>query len=71
MVPMSQSTAGPLIKRVVVGVDGSEHSTFALEWAVRVSAAVGSEVIAVFAISPSVYFDTGFGAPTIPIEYDN
>lgn len=71
MVLMNQSTAGPLIKRIVVGVDGSEHSTFALEWAIRMSAAMGSEVIAVYAISSPVYFDTGYSAPSIPIEYDN
>lgn len=31
---------------------------------------MNSEVVAVFAISPPVYFDTGFAPPTQPIEYD-
>ncbi len=31
---------------------------------------MGSEVIAVFAVSPPVYFDTGYAQPVIPVEYD-
>jgi nucleotide-binding universal stress UspA family protein len=29
-----------------------------------------SEVVAVFAISPHVYVDAGFSAPTVPVQYD-
>jgi nucleotide-binding universal stress UspA family protein len=58
------------IKRIVVGVDGSEHADAALEWAVRMAKGMGSEVIAVFAISPPIYFDTGFGPPIIPPQFD-
>lgn len=54
------------ITRIVVGVDGSEHAAFALDWAVRMAKGMNSEVIAVFAISPPVYFDGGYGyAPPI------
>jgi len=58
------------IKRIVVGVDGSDHANAALQWAVRMAAGMGSEVIAVFAIAPPAYFDTGYAAPTIPVQYD-
>jgi nucleotide-binding universal stress UspA family protein len=58
------------IRRIVVGVDGSEHATAALQWAVRMGKGMDSEVVAVFAISPPLYFDTGFSAPTIPVQYD-
>jgi|SRR5579859_7593648 len=58
------------IKRIVVGVDGSEHGEAAIEWAVRMSKGMGSEVYAVFAISPPMYFDAGFMAPMAPPQYD-
>jgi len=58
------------IQTIVVGVDGSEHATAALDWAARMAKGMDSEVVAVFAIAPPVYFDTGFGPPTQPIEYD-
>ncbi len=58
------------IKRIVVGVDGSEHAAAALAWAARMAKGMGSEVIAVFAVSPPVYFDTGYAQPVIPVEYD-
>jgi len=62
------STRG--IKRIVVGVDGSEHAAAALEWAARMAKGMGSEVIAVFAVSPPIYFDTGYMQPVIPVEFD-
>jgi len=60
------------IKQIVVGVDGSEHADFALEWAVRMARGMGSEVLAVFGISPPIYFDGGVGyvAPVVPPQYD-
>jgi nucleotide-binding universal stress UspA family protein len=58
------------IKRIVVGVDGSAHADAALQWAARMAKGMGSEVIAVFAIAPPVYFDMGNAAPTIPVQYD-
>ena len=59
------------IRRIVVGVDGSEHATAALEWAAVMAKGFSSEVVAVFAISPPVYFDTGFSAPTVPVQFDD
>lgn len=32
--------------------------------------AMHSEVVAVFAIAPPLYFDTGYGIATIPVQYD-
>jgi nucleotide-binding universal stress UspA family protein len=58
------------IARIVVGVDGSEHATAALQWAARMAKGMDSEVVAVFAISPPVYFDAGLSASTVPVEYD-
>jgi nucleotide-binding universal stress UspA family protein len=58
------------IGRIVVGVDGSEHSEAALDWAVRMAKGMGSEVVAVFAIAPPVYFDTGYMAPAAPLQFD-
>jgi nucleotide-binding universal stress UspA family protein len=59
------------IQRIVVGVDGSEQSNAAVQWAVRMAKGMGCEVIAVFAIAPPVYFDTGFSAAGIPVQYDD
>lgn len=58
----------PGIRRLLVGVDGSEHSSHALTWAIRMAHGMGSEVIAVFAISPPVYFDLGY--TVAPVEFD-
>ncbi|HYL08090.1 MAG TPA: universal stress protein [Candidatus Udaeobacter sp.] len=60
------------IKHIVVGVDGSEHADFALQWAVRMASGMGSEVIAVYAISPPVYIDSGFGytPPVVQPQFD-
>lgn len=59
------------IHRIVVAVDGSEHAGFALQWAIRMARGMQSEVIAVFAIAPPVYLDTGFVAPTLPVQFDD
>ena len=58
------------IGRIVVGVDGSEHSNAAIDWAARMAKGMGSEVVAVFAIAPPVYFDTGYMAPIAPPQFD-
>lgn len=58
------------IRKVVVGVDGSQHAAHAVQWAVRMAKAMGSEVIAVFVVTPPVYFDAGYGMPNVPIQYD-
>jgi nucleotide-binding universal stress UspA family protein len=59
------------IARIVVGVDGSEQAAAALRWAARMAKGMDSEVVAVFVISPPVYFDAGFAAPTMPVQYDD
>ena len=58
------------IGRIVVGVDGSKHSDAAISWAVRMAKGMGSEVVAVFAISTPVYFDGGYMAPVPPPQLD-
>lgn len=59
------------ISRIVVGVDGSEHATFALDWAARMAKGMASEVTAVFAITPTLYVDGGLDyAPVVLPEFD-
>jgi nucleotide-binding universal stress UspA family protein len=58
------------IRRIVVGVDGSEHSDAAVAWTARMAKGMGSEVVAVFAIAPPVYFDSAFAPPVQMPQYD-
>jgi nucleotide-binding universal stress UspA family protein len=58
------------ISRIVVGVDGSEHADAAVGWAVRMARGMGSEVVAVFAITPPFYLDTGFMTTVAPPQFD-
>ena len=67
---MSQEAGRPAIARIVVGIDGSEHGFAAMQWAIRMARGMGSEVIAVFALTTPVYFDTGYAAPAVPVQYD-
>ena len=60
----------PGIKKLVVGVDGSEHAGHAMTWAARMARGMGSEVVAVFAVSPPVYIDLGYAQVTPPVQYD-
>ncbi|HSR22206.1 MAG TPA: universal stress protein, partial [Candidatus Eisenbacteria bacterium] len=39
----------PSVKRIVVGLDGSQGSVRALDWAIRLAAGMDAEVIAVHA----------------------
>ena len=64
------ATKRPGISQIVVGVDGSEHAEAALDWAVRMAKGMRSEVVAVFAISPPIYFDTGFVTAIAPPQFD-
>jgi nucleotide-binding universal stress UspA family protein len=57
---------GP-IQRIVVGLDGSEHSAEALGWAVRMAHAVNAEVVAVHAVQPVMYWDDSYAPPP---DYD-
>jgi nucleotide-binding universal stress UspA family protein len=58
----------PGIARIVVGVDGSEHSGFALEWAIRMARGMGSDVVAVYAIDLPVWYASAAGA--LPPQFD-
>lgn len=61
-----------LIKRMVVGIDGSEEAAHALEWAIKLAKELDSEVVAVYAIAPSVYTAevAGYAPTVIPPELD-
>jgi nucleotide-binding universal stress UspA family protein len=61
----------PGVGRIVVGVDGSKHAEAAIKWATRMAKGMGSEVVAVFAVGPPVYFDGGFLAPVAPPQFDD
>src|SRR5439155_26921727 len=63
------------IKPVVVGVDGSDNSAAALEWAIQFAHLTGAEIVAVFAISPTSAVEyagpAAFGPlPAVPPELD-
>ena len=51
---MAASKTG--IRRITIGVDGSESSAAALKWAIRLAKGLGSQVIAVYAVDIPVYF---------------
>ena len=56
------------IKRIVVGVDGSESSQAALRWAIRMAEGMGCRVTAVHALGVPSYFPEPFG---VPVQYDD
>ncbi len=62
---MATRTAG--IRRIVIGVDGSEPSTAAVKWAVRLAKGLGSQVIAVYAVDIPAYFPEPYG---LPVQFD-
>jgi nucleotide-binding universal stress UspA family protein len=53
--------------KIVVGVDGSEHSTRALEWCARYAKPLGAEVVVVHAIEIPIYPAIGLGSAYMPI----
>jgi len=55
-------------KRIVVGVDGSDQATAALNWAIRFARPLEAEIVAVFAVPPPTYI--GFGYDTVPPSLD-
>jgi nucleotide-binding universal stress UspA family protein len=55
------------IRRIVVGVDGSESSAAALKWAIRLAKGLGSQVIAVYAVDVPAYFPEPYG---LPVQFD-
>jgi len=44
------------IRRIAVGVDGSDSSTAAIRWAIRLAKGIGSQVTAIFAVQIPAYF---------------
>jgi nucleotide-binding universal stress UspA family protein len=60
------------MKRIVVGVDGSEHADAAIDWAITMAQLSKSEIIAVFAIPPPSYveYGAGYAVPVLPPELD-
>jgi nucleotide-binding universal stress UspA family protein len=56
------------IRRIAIGVDGSESSAAALQWAIRMAKGMGSQVIAVFAVDVPVYLLEPYD---IPIQFDD
>lgn len=55
------------IKRLVVGVDGSQHAGEALAWAIRMAKGMGSQVTAVYAVYVPMYFPEPYG---VPVQFD-
>ncbi len=51
------------IKRILVGVDGSDPSAAALAWATTMARGMGSEIVAVHAIDYPIDLSLGFGPP--------
>jgi nucleotide-binding universal stress UspA family protein len=63
------ATAGQGIKRIVVGLDGSDHAAAALDWAISLAKPIGAEIVAVSALHVPVYAFDPY-AIAIPLEYD-
>ena len=51
------------IERIVVGLDGSDHSRGALDWAIGMARGMDAEVVAVHGIDIPVYFAAPYGVP--------
>jgi nucleotide-binding universal stress UspA family protein len=56
------------IRRIAIGVDGSESSAAALQWAIRLAKGMGSQVVAVYAVDIPVYLLEPYD---IPIQFDD
>lgn len=57
------ATRASAVKRIVVGVDGSDAGKSALEWTARLAKAMGSEVIAVHALDLPVALPDPYAIP--------
>ena len=55
------------IRRIVVGVEGSESSAAALKWTARLAKSLGSQVIAVYAVDIPAYYPEPYG---LPVQFD-
>ena len=56
------------IRRIAIGVDGSESSAAAITWAIRLAKGMGSQVVAVYAVDIPVYLLESYD---IPIQFDD
>ena len=54
--------------KIIVGVDGSQSSTRAVEWCAAHAAALGAEVVAVYSIDMPVYVGNAFGYLPLPVQ---
>jgi nucleotide-binding universal stress UspA family protein len=71
METMETDTSIGSIRRILVGIDGSEHAAAALVTAIRLARALGAEVVAVHAIPPPAPAEYGFDLfPAVPAELD-
>jgi nucleotide-binding universal stress UspA family protein len=62
------ATTVAAVKRIVVGVDGSDSAKHAVEWAARLAKAMRSEVIAVYALDLPVALPDPY---TMPLFLDD
>ena len=56
------------IRRIAIGVDGSESSAAAITWAIRLAKGMGSQVTAIYAVDIPVYLLEPYD---IPIQFDD
>jgi nucleotide-binding universal stress UspA family protein len=61
------ATKNSVIRRLVVGVEGSESSAAALRWTARLAKTLGSQVIAVYAVDIPAYYPEPYG---LPVQFD-
>lgn len=55
-------------RKIVVGVDGSDQSLAALEWAIGLARPMGAAIVAVYAVPPPSY--VGYAYDTVPPPLD-
>lgn len=60
---MSRAAPRSPIRRIVVGLDGSEHATTALKWAIRMAKGTESRITAVHAIDIPALYSAPMGLP--------
>jgi len=58
------------VKTIVVGVDGSDHAAAAMAWAVSMARGMGSQIVAVYGVAPTIYVDAMSLGSMPPPEYD-
>ncbi len=65
---MEASVAPPPVRRIVVGIDGSEPAAAALATSVGLARSLGAEIVAVHAIPPPALSEYRYGM--LPVELD-